>query len=515
MTYFKRLHLYRWQRLLALFLSLMIFVIAVPSFANNTAQRNLQELNFYVERALNKAQAKDYKASLAAYDKFREKWTKVEDRVKQVSRYSEQDIEKRMGEVKVAFSTQPPNQAKLVAALKQLKATNTTFIKGEYKPNPPAKPAVNNEQLVLAYSMERLNRAEVALNKKDLATATKEIQSFQKEWLEVESVVATKSQDVAVDVENNMAKADGFLVATPADIIGSRRAIASLKKDLQPFATKPLKYNTFDATAILVREGIEALLVLVALLGFLNRSGNGDKSYSVGLGASAGLVAAIITVVVIQILFPNAAGNINRELLVGVTGLATAVMLVYISFWLHIKSSLMPWREHINEKFNTRLVPNNGFFLAILAFFTFYTEGAEITPLYISISSSLSTPDLVTGLGLGMLSLIAIAALILGVGLRLPSKLFFLLTSLLIFYLGFKFVGSRIHALQVAEVLPVTPANFLPVFNNLSLYSTWETTLSQLGLIAIAIAVVLYARFQNNRVTKEIPTEQQTVSENS
>ncbi|AFZ15076.1 iron permease, FTR1 family [Crinalium epipsammum PCC 9333] len=514
MTYLKRLHLHRWQRLLALFLSMMIFVIAVPIYASNTPQQDLNQLNFYVDRSLSKAQAKDYKASQAAYEKFQQKWLKVEDRVKKVSPQAEQDIEKQISEVKVAFSTKPPNQAKLVAAIKNLNATNNKFINGGFKSNQPTKAIVNQDQRSLAYSIERLNRAEVALNKKDLATAVSQMKSFKTEWLDVKGIVATKSPDAYFAIENNIIRSYGFLTSKPVDITGARSAIASLKKDLQPFATEPLKYNTSDATLILLTEKLETLLVLVALLGFLKKSGNANKIYSLGLGASAGLAAAMIAAVVIEIFFSNAGGNIYRELLQGITGLAAAVMLFYTSFWLHMKSSIITGQEDIQDKINT-IATNSGLFFGMLAFLAVFKEGAETTLSYINISWSMSSNDLLTGLGFGLLSLIAIAALILVVGLRLPTKLFFPLTSLLIFYLGFKFVGSGIHALQVADILPVSPANFLPVFNALSLYSTWETTLSQLVLIAIAIAVVMYTRFQNNRVTKEIPSEQQTVSENS
>src|SRR4028118_1032160 len=203
MTYFKRLPLHRWQRLLALFLSMMIFVIAVPTYASNTPQSDLQQLNFYIDTALSEVQAKDYKASQAAYEKFQQKWLGVEDRVKKVSPQADHDIAKQISEVKVAFSTKPPNQAKLLAALKQLKATNSKFINGGFKSNQPKKAIVSQDQKALAYSIERLNRAEVAINNNDLATAVSEIKSFQTEWLDVKGIVAIKSKDAYMAIENN------------------------------------------------------------------------------------------------------------------------------------------------------------------------------------------------------------------------------------------------------------------------------------------------------------------------
>jgi high-affinity iron transporter len=507
MTYFKRLHLHRWQRLLALFLSMMIFVIAVPTYASNTPQRDLNQLNVYIDKALSKAQAKDYKASKAAYEKFQQKWVGVGIRVEKVSYQAEQEIEKQIEEVKVTFATKPPNQAKLVAALKQLKATNSKFINGKFKPNQKTKAIINPDQRSLAYSIERLNRAEVALNKNNLANAVLQIKSFQTEWLDVKGIVAIKSKDAYVAIENNIIRSYGFLTNKPVEIAGARNAIASLKKDLRPFATEPLKYTTFDAVVILITEKLEAVIVLVALLGFLSKSGNGNKSYSLWLGASSGLAVSMIAVVVLEILIPTANGNINREFLQGITGLAAAVMIFCISFWVFTKSSLITWQGEIKEQINTTAA-NSAFFLGILAFLAVCKQGAESTLLYINISSSINNTDLWTGVGLGVLSLIAIAALILGLGLRIPLKPFFLITSMLLYYLGFKFVGSSIHALQIAGILPVTPTNFLPASVYLGLYPTWETTVPQLALIVLAVVVVVFARLQNNFVPQPVNSEE-------
>ncbi|HEY9875011.1 MAG TPA: hypothetical protein V6D12_16355, partial [Candidatus Obscuribacterales bacterium] len=87
-------------------------------------------------------------------------------------------------------------------------------------------------------------------------------------------------------------------------------------------------------------------------------------------------------------------------------------------------------------------------------------------------------------------------------------KPFFLITSILIYYLGFKFVGSGIHALQVAGILPATPVNFLPSSGTLGLYPTWETTLPQIALLAIAVAVVVYTRLQNSSALQEVKSEE-------
>lgn len=493
MSYAQRFQPRRRQWLFALFLSMMLLVVALPTLASTTPQQDMQRLDTYIEQALSKAEVKDFRSSATAYKQYENDWFDVEDGVKQTSRQAYRDIEDAIGEVKFAFSTNPPNQAQLTEALKNLHATNQKFITGGFKNKTVIVPT-NTGEVTVATLIERLNRANTALSSNDIATAASEIKQFKTEWLEVEGVVATKSKDAYVAIENNMAKASGFLRTTPADVAGAKKAIASLKQDLAPYASQSLRYNLFDAATILLREGLEALLVLIALLAFLTKSGNGDKSRWIWLGAGAGILASLFTALIIQLLFSNIALGANRELLEGITGLFAAAMLFYVSYWLHSKSSLMAWQGYIRDSVNSALAKNSLFSLAVLAFLAVYREGAETTLFYIGIASSISTTDLLGGLGLGLVILVAIAALMLGLGLKIPLKPFFLVTSLLIYYLGFKFLGTGIHALQVAGILPASPANFLPTSDSLGLYPTWETTLPQLALLMGAIAVIVYTR---------------------
>ena len=98
------------------------------------------------------------------------------------------------------------------------------------------------------------------------------------------------------------------------------------------------------------------------------------------------------------------------------------------------------------------------------------------------------------GLGLGSGLLVIAAYFILVVGVRLPLRLFFRVAGILVYYLGFKFVGSGIHALQVADVLPASPVAFLREVPFFGFYPTWETLIPQILLVAAAVGVMLYLR---------------------
>ena len=215
------------------------------------------------------------------------------------------------------------------------------------------------------------------------------------------------------------------------------------------------------------------------------------------MGTAAGLLASIGTALVINLAFAHLAVGSDRELLEGIVGLAAAGMLFYVSYWLHRKSALGAWQSYIRDTANSALASNNVFSLALLAFLAVYREGAETVLFYLGIAPKISQADLVGGLALGSAVLVGVAILMLGIGLKIPLRPFFLVTSGLIYLLGFKFVGQGIHALQVAGIITTSSARALPTSDILGLYPTWETLLAQLALVVLAISLVLYTRWQN------------------
>src|SRR5207248_2907631 len=132
--------------------------------------------------------------------------------------------------------------------------------------------------------------------------------------------------------------------------------------------------------------------------------------------------------------------------------------------------------------------------LATISFLAVFREGAETALFYIGIAPAISLTDLLVGIGLGTAGLVVIGVLMMVFGLRLPMRPFFLVSSLLLYYLAFKFVGTGVHALQVADALPATPVA-LPSLDALGVFPTLETTVPQLLLIVAALVVLAWPRF--------------------
>ncbi|MGI0493779.1 FTR1 family iron permease [Alkalinema pantanalense CENA528] len=253
-----------------------------------------------------------------------------------------------------------------------------------------------------------------------------------------------------------------------------------------------MEYTWLDSFSILLREGMEALLVLIALLAFLDKSGNQHRRIWIWLGAIAGLAMSVIAGFGIQAVVSNVSAlRSNKELLEGVTGLIAAAMLFYVSYWLHSKSALNAWQGYIHEQMTAALETQRVFSLAVLSFLTVFREGGETVLFFLGIAPSISSFDLLLGIGAATGLLAIVTMLMLTLGLKIPLKPFFQITSALIYYLGFKFLGSSVHALQAANLFPLHPIVQLPKIRLLGFYPTWETMAVQAALLLVAVGIFL------------------------
>jgi high-affinity iron transporter len=210
--------------------------------------------------------------------------------------------------------------------------------------------------------------------------------------------------------------------------------------------------------------------------------------------------------VILQAVFTSISAGQNRELIEGVTGLVAAALLFYVSYWLHSKSSLHAWQRYINARTGRALARGSMAGLALLSFLAVFREGAETTVFYLGMAPAIALRDLLLGLGIGIGALVVAALLMLVAGVKLPLRPFFRIAGLLVYYLGFKFLGTGIHALQTADLLPMSPISALPsnqaidqVFGFFGFFPTWETALPQLVLLLGALAAFLYLRARDRR----------------
>ena len=458
-----------------------------------TPAQDLQALNSHVGAALQQVDSGNVAAAQAEYKAFHDGWFGIEDGIRAQDRSAYRAVEDRMTDVQAAFSAQPPDAARIRAALAAQQATDQQFIQrygGGAAPAPASAVPQAAANFGMAPLLAHLDSAQQRIDAADASGAAKEVQAFIQGWPDVEGAVKAKSPDTYASTENKMAQAYGLLTSSPPNMAQARNLIDDMETGLRPFAEAPVRYNVFDAAIILLREGFEALLVVGALLAFLNRTGNAGKQGWIWGGGGAGLVLSALIAVIVNVAFANAGGS-SRELLEGVTGLVAAAMLIWMMFWLHSKASVGAWSRYISQSASRAMATNSLVSLALIAFLAVLREGAETVLFYVGIAPAISSSDLFAGLAISAICLAVIAVLMLVVGVRIPIRPFFLATSALIFFLAFKFTGFGIHSLQVSGWLQTHTAP-VPAIGLVGLFPTWESTILQLALLAaVGLALVL------------------------
>jgi high-affinity iron transporter len=241
---------------------------------------------------------------------------------------------------------------------------------------------------------------------------------------------------------------------------------------------------------IIVREGFEAILVVGAVVAFLIKTGNRDRLRSIWVGAGLGVAASAATAVVLQTILR--AMPMSRDLIEGITMLVAVAVLFSVSYWLISKVEAAKWQQFIRDKVNNALARGGGTALAFVAFLAVYREGAETALFYQALfgeGTTLVVPILL-GIVVGALILALIFTLFYRYGVRIPLRPFFAVTSVLLYYMAFVFMGKGIRELQEVNAFPMTVVRGFPHLDAMGIYPTVETLLGQLLLVVLFVVAL-------------------------
>jgi high-affinity iron transporter len=464
---------------------LLLLAPGVALAQSSSPADQLKGLTGHLDSAIAEAKAGNVAGARVEYQAFNDGWPSVEVGVRQTNRGMYVDLEGKMTDVQASFTAQPADANRIGAALDALDVSVDKFTT-QYATAAPAgaQPgsAEGSPTGAMAAQLRLLADAQQRIIAQDAPGAAKNVQDFIRGWPSVEATVAGKDAATYTRIENEMAQAYGLLTSTPPNYTQASTTVGDMQTRLAPYGEQ-VHYGLFDAAIILLREGFEALLVFAALLAFLKRSGNGDKQGWIWAGGGTGLALSVVIAVVVNMAFARAGGS-SRELLEGVTGLVAAGMLLWMMFWLHSKSNVHSWNRYISERGSRALAANSLMGLALIAFLAVLREGAETVLFYVGIAPAIETSQLLAGLAVGGGALVLVAVLMLVVGVRIPIRPFFLATSVLVFFLAFKFAGMGVHSLQVAGFLQAHSAGYLPSVDFFGVFPTWETALIQLIILA-------------------------------
>lgn len=270
--------------------------------------------------------------------------------------------------------------------------------------------------------------------------------------------------------------------------------------------TKLVTSSAGQAFLILIREGLEALLVVAAVIAYLVKSGNKRFTKWIYLGVVAGLAGSGLVAVLFTFLF-GGSGPI-QEISEGVCALIATLMLLWTSNWMLNKSSVEAWNNYIRNKTEAAVAGAQSKVesgqslglgmiasLAMLSFLAVFREGAETVIFYESIySMSQDAHGMWVG-GLAAAAVLIVIFLILRfTSVKIPIGPFFLVTSILMAALVVIFAGGGIHALIEGDLIEGTYLSTVPTNDWIGLYPYVETITAQV-IAAIAVVVLFVVGF--------------------
>jgi len=255
---------------------------------------------------------------------------------------------------------------------------------------------------------------------------------------------------------------------------------------------------------IIVREGFEAILVIGAVVAFLLKTGHRERLRSIWTGVLLALGASVLTAVILATVLR--ALPATREVIEGATMLIAVAVLFSVSYWLISKVEAARWQQFIREKVDAALEHGGGTALAVVAFLAVYREGAETALFYQALFREGTSVALPLGLGIvaGGAVLAVVFTLFYRYGIRIPLRPFFGVTSVLLYYMAFVFMGKGIRELQEGGIIGITVLNGWPHIDAMGIFPSVETLLAQLVLL-ILFAFALLKTFWPKR-SVQLPT---------
>ncbi len=339
---------------------------------------------------------------------------------------------------------------------------------------------VNNaRRLAISAYLEGFELIEAALDNVDAPLR----KQTEREMMELRALIS--KQAPADSVEDAMARIELLLEQADARVSsGSLSATATFLSSL----------------LILFREGLEAILVLAAIIAFVVKTGRRDALPYIHAGWIAALLLGVATWLLARYAI-NISGA-GRELTEGITALLAAVMLLYVGYWLHNKSNAKAWHKFVKDKVGAALGKRTLWTLVGISFLAVYREIFEVILFYETLFSQAGpdgTKAVLQGIGVATVLLVIIGGAILKYSVRLPIGPFFAVTGVLLALMAVVFTGKGVAALQEAGVLEAMYVRFvnLPV---LGIYPTMQGLVAQGAVFALVVMAAIVTRARHSRL---------------
>ena len=360
----------------------------------------------------------------------------------------------------------------LAMAKQQLKAAHTSYLSGDYKAA---------QALAVSAYLDGFELAENALDAYD-PQLRKDIEKSMMAFRQL-TAQSEKQDDITALLEqtnHQLSQAQDLLSADT--LSDSTLFTASL--------------------VILLREGLEAMLVVLALVTVLVKTERRDAVKYVHAGWFFALIAGVATWWAAQNLI--SISGASREIMEGVGALMAAVILFYVGFWMHSKTNAAAWQAYINQHVHRHLSKGTLWGLAGLSFIAVYREVFETVLFYQALLTQ-SAASQSMSIATGFVTAVVILGLLFWVfvkySLRLPIRTFFTFSTYLMLALSFVLIGKAVAALQEADLISISSLPIDFALSWLGIYSTWEGLSAQLVIVVLSLLILMGIRPFGNKET--------------
>lgn len=402
------------------------------------------------------------------YINFNNIWTRNEAfiRDKDIAYYGK--VEMALSLLRAVIETTPTNYESISVSFSDLKKSINDYLEGKVVDE-------KVEEISLSEAINILKKASEDYKNGNTAKAAESIKKFISIWPSVEGEIRTRNSSLYTKVETNLP-----IILAKSDV----SSLDNLINELSQIDTKA-EYSFFDAMFILLREGLEALVIVMALVSSMNAMNNKKGTKYVYLGAIFGVFLSFIVAVILQVIFPSVSSGVNREILESGVGIVAVFVMLFVGAWLHSKSNIKAWNNYMNREIRNAVGSGSILSMFTLSFLAVFREGAETILFYVGIIPLISLKNLTIGIILALVILLIIAIIILKAGEKFKVYQIFYILTCLIYFLAFKMLGASIHMLQVVGYLPIHVVRFIPTIEILGIYANYEVLIPQILLIAI------------------------------
>ncbi|MEG7380628.1 FTR1 family protein [Bacillus subtilis] len=461
---------------LALILFSLLMVFGSAAHAEDDPIAALIQLNKQIIQSVKDG---DTESAQQTFETFKAKWKKEEPSIKKENLSSHSKMDSNIAMISLSFINQDAD--KLKTQLEELSSHLETYQQAVVL----KKTSSGQSRASLTAYIQNLKDTKTLIEQKRLDEASSAIDNLITSWLAVEGDVVSQSKEAYTTSEENLALMKAEIGSHPEKV---SKQIDDMIQLLEPIASRG--YSWWDAALIPIREGMEALLVIGALLTMTKKARVTRSSAWIWGGASAGMVISLTAGIGVTLLFSSSVFGENNFLLGGVTGVLSAVMLLYVGVWLHRNASMDKWREKINIQKSQALKKRSLLSFALIAFLAVVREGLETVIFFIGLVGKLPLTELIGGTAAGLIVLVIVGVLMIKLGMRIPLKPFFLLSMAVVLYMCVKFLGTGVHSLQLAGILPSDAESWLPSISVLGVYPSVYSTIPQL-LILLFLLIAL------------------------